>query len=234
MKLVDVLNNYPITQIGMMSKAEYHPFQMKTYICQLCSFKAKEESVFVHIFKTHIGGPASIQCSCGYIALKQASLRRHQAKFGCTENEERLSEPVPLDKFMRKCTQQEIQTLVPETTPTQASFTLDYQDWEMAEGGEDQQWVYAKEIEEKNKNLEKEVKELKRINDVLASELLSPELGVHVRSALSGFDAAWEEQQAIQRERVKKNPGADLFPDPPQRLQSSVTVPSSNVHLSRN
>ena len=135
---------------------------------------------------------------------------------------------------MRKCTQLEIQTLVPETTPTQASFTLDYQDWEMAEGGEDQQWVRAKELEEKNKNLEKEVKELKRINNALTSELLTPELGVPFGSALSGFDAAWVEQQAIHRERTKKTPGADLFPDPPQRLLSSVTVPSSNVHLSRN
>ena len=36
-------------------------------------------------------------------------------------------------------------------------------------------------------------------------------------SALSGFDAAWEEQQAIQREQTKKNPGADLFPDPPSK-----------------
>ena len=122
MKLVDVLNNYHITQIGMMSKAEYHPFQMKTSICLLCSFKAKEESVFVHIFKTHIGGPAPIQWSCGYVALKQASLGCHQAKFGCTENEERPSEPVPLDKFMRKCTQREIQTLVPETTPSHGKF----------------------------------------------------------------------------------------------------------------
>ena len=58
------------------------------------------------------------------------------------------------------------------------------------------------------------VKELKRINDALASELLTPELGVPFGSALSGFDAAWEEQQAIQREWIKNNPGADLFPDP--------------------
>ena len=177
MKLIDVLNNYHIIQIGMMSKAEYHPFQMKTYTCILCSFKAKEESVFVHIFKTHIGELAPIQCSCGFVALKQASLSGHQAKFGCTENEERPAEPVPSDKIMRKCTQLEIQTLVPETTPTQTSFTLDYQDWEMAEGGEDQQWVRAKELEEKNKNLEKEVKELKRINNALTSELLHQSLG---------------------------------------------------------
>ena len=69
---------------------------------------------------------------------------------------------------------------------------------------------------------------LKQMGRFLGNSLT---VGVPFGLALSGFDAAWEEQQAIQRERKKKNPGADLFSDPLQRLQSSVTVPSSNVHL---
>ena len=62
----------------------------------------------------------------------------------------------------------------------------------MAEGGEDQQWIYAKKLEEKNKNFEKEAKELKRFNDALASELITPELG-QLGNSLKTVPLFWDE-----------------------------------------
>ena len=206
-------------------------FQMKMYMCLLCEYTARQESVYVHVYKNHVGGPAPVQCGCGFVAMKKAGLVRHLTKSGCTEKEERTAVDIPREKFLRRCTRAEMQPYVPTS-----SFTLDYHDWEMAEGGEDVQWVKEKELEEKNRKLEKEIENLKRINDALASELLTPAVGAPVDYALSGFDAAWEEQQQIQRARKEKEtePTVDLFPDPPQRLSSAISVPPSNRHLSRN
>ena len=92
-----------------------------------------------------------------------------------------------------------------------SSEELDYDD-------ESQQ---LRELREENQQLRKQNDELLKINDCLSGELLTPESSVLHVSALSGFEQAWRGSQAA------------LFPDPPIRKRSVVSVPEMNRHLTR-
>ena len=116
----------------------------------------------------------------------------------------------------------------------QSSFVLmeeRHQDWDAAGVTSTEPWTESqkkiKQLADENERLIKEINELKKINDVMSAEMLEPNVSVFSGSALSGFEAAWEEE-------TRRRPASALFPDPPQRLQSSVSVPDSNHHLTRN
>ena len=138
--------------------------------------------------------------------------------------------------MMREATQSERRAQRKRKVPVAQSFVLTeerlaYQDWDAAGVTPTETWTERqkkiRQLESENERLKKEVKELKKINDVMSAEMLEPNVGVFSGSALSGFEAAWEEE-------TRRRPASALFPEPPQRLQSSVTVPDSNHHLMRN
>ena len=208
---------------------------MRSYICLQCSFVNYLESVTVHLYKHHLNVAAPLQCSCGYIADRDACLERHMKKKGCTAMEVQTS-VVPLHLMMREATQSERRAQRKRKVPVAQSFVLteerlDYQDWDAAGVTSTEPWTESKkkirQLESENERLMKEINELKKINDVMSAEMLEPNVGVFSGSALSGFEAAWEEE-------TRRRPASALFADPPQRLQSSVTVPDSNHYLTRN
>lgn len=210
-----------------------------TYLCQLCSFLGFFESVFVHVYKTHVSTPAPCQCSCGFIAVKMTSLHRHQRKSGCSGSQAQSDASVPTDLMMRRLTQRETQQNKSHSTTVllESADTLDYKDWMMAEDaaksksdGSCQTTDSSPQTDvllQENERLEKEIQELRRVNEAISVEILTPDVGVPMESALSGFEQAWEEQS-------RSNASSTLFPDPPRRLLSEVTVPDSNRHLSQN
>ena len=68
---------------------------------------------------------------------------------------------------------------------------------------------------------------LKEINEVISAEILEPDVGVPYEYVLSGFESDWTEQT-----RIMASP--TLIPDPPKKVASTVTVPETNRHLSKN
>lgn len=194
----------------------------------------------VHITKTHSNQPAEHQCVCGFIALDRDMLNRHQNG----KNHVGRVVPdcqVPISTMYRLATQSEKgkhnkerrKWLTNKTKPV--TLQLDYQDWETTDTTEEESWASVnkklKTTEEENLRLTARVNELEKAADIMATDLEVPSLGVPHEAALSGFEAAWEEQ--CQDEHMNALSLA-LFPNPPTKIQSAVVVPERNKHLSRN
>ena len=75
------------------------------------------------------------------------------------------------------------------------------------------------------------MEELTRINEVMAADMVEPTIGVPLEAALSGFDAAWREES---QNDILAALSRSLFLDPPRKMQSTVVVPKTNSHSSRN
>ena len=212
------------------------------YLCLLCNFLGFFESVYVHLYKQHTQEAAPFQCNCGFVAVKAAGIRRHQHRTGCHGPVHENEEVIPRKLMMRKATQTEReqyptdQAAAVSTEPeigeervssvagSSNSFLLDSSSSEELDYDDESQQL--RELREENRQLKKQNDELLRINDCLSGELLTPESGVPHVSALSGFEQAGRDNQ---RSRSQ----AALFPDPPIRIRSVVSVPETNRHLTR-
>ena len=202
----------------------------------LCSFVHYLEAVTVHLYKKHLNVAAPLQCSCGFIADREKCLERHMRKRGYAEQEPQPSEPVPTHLMIREATQEERRRQHIRKAPVAQPFILteerlDYQDWDEVETDPSETWEELRKkqqrLEEENGNLKKEVDRLKEINEVISAEILEPDVGVPYEYALSGFESDWAEQ-------TRNMASSTLFPDPPKKLASTVTVPETNRHLSKN
>lgn len=58
------------------------------------------------------------------------------------------------------------------------------------------------------------MEELTRINEVMATDMVEPTIGVPFEAALSGFDAAWREESQNDKLAALSR---SLFPDPPRK-----------------
>lgn len=215
-------------------------FQMKdkakSYICLLCNFLGFIENTTVHIYKTHTNTASPLQCRCGFIAVKEAALKRHQTKKGCNGTGPIPTSKVPLNLMMREASQSERKRHLRRKAHGTQSFVLqdeglDYHDWEVTDTNPEMSWTQQHHkmttLEEENTEMKKKLEEMKRINELLSAELVEPACGVPYSSALSGFEAAWEEE--------KSNTASSLlFPDPPQRIPCSVVVPEAGRRLSQS
>ena len=231
--------------------------QMRTYICLLCSRMACYQSIIIHIVKHHSNQPGDNDCPCGFIGAKPVDLSRHQHTHN-HKGQSIAVVRTPIEIMYREVTckekkifkddrkrrvneslKQEIKEEVKEQKtasteqPLESLTLVDYRDWDSTETTEEESWsVIAKRCkttEEENERLKKKVEELKKISDVLAADMLEPNLGVPTAAALSGFESDWTEAQ-----RHRDYPYHHLFPDPLRQVQSVVVVPDSNLHLTRN
>lgn len=215
---------------------------MRIYICLLCSRTAYYQAMIVHIYKVHCNQPAPLQCTCGFVAALANELERHQAK---ANHSGRMipQYPVPEHLMYREASQKERRCHKinkEERKRKRASEpltldSLDYRDWDVTDTTEDQSWSEVakklKTVEDENTNLKKRVEELTRINEVMAADMVEPTIGVPFEAALSGFDATWREESQNDKLAALSR---SLFPDPPRKMQSTVVVPKTNSHLSRN
>lgn len=213
------------------------------HICLLCGLLGMIDAVYMHLFERHINRAPPMQCFCGIIRATERGMLRHQAKTGCHGPFRADIPGVPIVKHLRKATQSESKSYKTQKKRNADIDldTLDYNDWMLvAEDSKlfsevatqtDQSPEISQQLEKltkENENLLREIAELRRINDSLATEILEPDMGIPSESALSGFEAAWQQSQA----EMASLP--TLFPDPPTRIESEVHVPATNQHLSRN
>ena len=204
----------------------------------LCGRLAYYKAIVTHLYKVYVNQPAPSQCACGFVATSEEHLSRHQKDKdhqGKTSPEYEIPEGLMIRKAFQTERAQQNKSRRKRKAEKAPSFVLDYTDWDMTETTQDESWGVvakkAKNMEDENNILKKKVEELTRINDILAADIETPNCGVPFEAALSGFEATWAEEQEWHNRPYHTN---KLFPDPPQRVQSSVVVPPTNRHLSHN
>ena len=51
---------------------------MRVYTCMLCRQLAYYEAILTHLYKVHVSQPAPNQYTCGFVAMNEKHLSRHQ------------------------------------------------------------------------------------------------------------------------------------------------------------
>ena len=185
----------------------------------LCGRLAHHEAILTHLYKVDVNQQAPNQCVCGFVAMSEEHLSRHQKDKehqGKISPEYEIPEGLIIRKEFQTEWSQHNKSRRKRKVEKAPSFFLHYTDCDMMQTTQDESWgVVVKKaqiMEDENNILKKKVETLTMINDVLAADIETPNCGVPFEATLSGFEASWAEGQEWHNRPYHTN---KLFPDPP-------------------
>ena len=218
----------------------------RPHICLICQFIGFIDAVYLHIFEVHLHKSPPMKCGCGIVRATGKGMQRHQNKSMCHGPFLPADHGVSLETYMKPASQLETlknargKAKVVDHLEMRPDI-LDFNDWMLLNESTkltseqscqtdlcEAENSILESLTKENEKLKEEIRNLKRINESLSNELMEPDMGLPNESALYGFNDCWRQCQN------EMSPGPLLFPEPPKKVQSQVTVPERNTNLSRN